>query len=109
VLCEFAARLAANVRAIDIPVRHGGEEFLVVMPDTRIEDAHRIAERIRLHVAGSPFSVMDGAEALDVTISIGVATTLPGEARPDGLLKRADKAMYEAKAAGRNRVVAKAA
>jgi len=105
VLCEFAVRLASNVRAIDIPVRHGGEEFLVVMPDTRIEDAHRIAERIRLHVAGSPFRVRGGQEALDVTISIGVATTLAGETKVDGLLKRADTAMYEAKAAGRNRVV----
>ena len=109
VLCEFAVRLASNVRAIDIPVRHGGEEFLVVMPDTRIEDAHRIAERIRLHVAGSPFRVAGGAESLDVTISIGVATSLAGETKVDGLLKRADAAMYEAKRSGRNRVIAKAA
>jgi two-component system cell cycle response regulator len=109
VLCEFAIRLASNVRAIDIPVRHGGEEFLVVMPDTRLEDAHRIAERIRLHVSGASFRVMGGAQALDVTISIGVATSLPGEAKPDALLKRADAAMYEAKAAGRNRVITKAA
>jgi two-component system cell cycle response regulator len=108
VLRGFAARLRSNVRAIDLPVRQGGEEFLVVMPDTRLEDAHRIAERLRLHVAGEPFHVT-GAEALGVTISIGVATNLPGEMKPDGLLKRADKAMYEAKAAGRNRVVAKAA
>jgi two-component system cell cycle response regulator len=109
VLCEFAVRLASNVRAVDLAVRHGGEEFLVVMPDTRLEDAHRIAERIRLHVAGAPFHVMGGAEALGVTISIGVAATLPGELKPDLLLKRADKAMYEAKAAGRNRVIARAA
>jgi two-component system cell cycle response regulator len=109
VLREFAVRLASNVRAIDLAVRHGGEEFLVVMPDTRLEDAHRIAERIRLHVAGSPFRVMDGGEALDVTISIGVAVSLLGETRPDLLLKRADEAMYEAKATGRNRVIAWAA
>jgi two-component system cell cycle response regulator len=109
VLREFAVRLASNVRAVDLPVRHGGEEFLVVMPDTRIEDARRIAERLRLHVAGSPFRVMGGAEALDVTISIGVAASLPGETAPEGLLKRADAAMYEAKAAGRNRVITRAA
>jgi two-component system cell cycle response regulator len=109
VLREFAVRLASNVRAVDLPVRHGGEEFLVVMPDTRIDDARRIAERLRLHVAGSPFRVMGGAEVLDVTISIGVAASLPGEATPDGLLKRADAAMYEAKAAGRNRVITRAA
>jgi len=109
VLREFAVRLASNVRAVDLPVRHGGEEFLVVMPDTRIEDARRIAERLRLHVAGSPFRVMGGAESLDVTISIGVAVSLPGETTPEGLLKRADAAMYEAKASGRNRVITKAA
>lgn len=109
VLREFAVRLASNVRAVDLPVRHGGEEFLVVMPDTRIEDAHRIAERLRLHVAGSPFRVMAGAQALDVTISIGVAASLPGELTPEGLLKRADAAMYDAKAAGRNRVITRAA
>jgi two-component system cell cycle response regulator len=108
VLREFAVRLASNVRAIDLAVRQGGEEFLVVMPETQIEDARRIAERLRLHVAGSPFHVMRGAEALSVTISIGVAATLPGELAPEPLLKRADAAMYEAKAAGRNRVVAAA-
>jgi two-component system cell cycle response regulator len=109
VLREFAVRLASNVRAIDLPVRHGGEEFVVVMPDTQLEDAHRIAERIRLHVAGSPFRIMGGAELLTVTISIGVAASLAGEVRPDALLKRADEAMYEAKAMGRNRVIARAA
>jgi two-component system cell cycle response regulator len=109
VLREFAVRLASNVRAIDVAVRHGGEEFLVVMPDTQIEDAHRIAERIRLHVAGSPFRVAGAEEALNVTISVGVAASQPDELKPDGLLKRADAAMYEAKTSGRNRVIARAA
>ena len=109
VLQEFAVRLASNVRANDIPVRQGGEEFLVVMPDTPIEDALRIAERIRLHVAGAPFRILGGDEQLTVTISIGVATSRPGELQPDGLLKRADAAMYQAKQAGRNRVIARAA
>ncbi|MBP7651687.1 MAG: PleD family two-component system response regulator [Phenylobacterium sp.] len=109
VLREFAVRLASNVRAIDLPCRYGGEEFVVVMPDTKIEDAERIAERIRLHVAGSPFRVMNGSELLTVTISIGVAATLGAEDRPETLLKRADEAVYEAKASGRNKVIARAA
>ncbi|MDO8379452.1 PleD family two-component system response regulator [Phenylobacterium sp.] len=109
VLREFAVRLASNVRAIDLPCRYGGEEFVVVMPDTKIEDAERIAERIRLHVAGSPFRVMGGAELLTVTISIGVAATLGAGDRPEALLKRADDAVYEAKASGRNKVIARAA
>ena len=109
VLREFAVRLASNVRAIDLPCRYGGEEFTVIMPDTKLEDAQRIAERIRLHVAGSPFRVAHGEEQLTVTISIGVASTCGEGDSPEALLKRADEAVYEAKAAGRNKVVAKAA
>jgi two-component system cell cycle response regulator len=109
VLREFAVRLASNVRAIDLPVRHGGEEFVVVMPDTDLEAARRVAERIRLHVAGSPFRVMEGEEALTVTISIGVATSSGPEDQSSTLLKRADEAVYIAKSQGRNRVIARAA
>jgi two-component system cell cycle response regulator len=109
VLAEFAVRLASNVRAVDLPVRHGGEEFVVVMPDTDLEDARRIAERIRLHAAGAPFRVMGGGELLGVTISVGVAQSAGGGDTPTALLKRADEAVYEAKARGRNRVIARAA
>lgn len=109
VLREFAVRLATNVRAIDLPCRFGGEEFAVIMPDTRLEDAQRIAERIRLHVGSAPFRVSGGRESLSVTISIGVAATFGEGDSPDKLLKRADAALYEAKAAGRNRVIARAA
>ena len=109
VLQEFAVRLASNVRAIDLPCRHGGEEFVVIMPDTTLEAAERIAERIRLHVAGSPFRVSGGKEILTVTISIGVAATLGEGDTPEALIKRADSGVYDAKAAGRNKVIARAA
>jgi two-component system cell cycle response regulator len=109
VLREFAARLASNVRAIDLPCRHGGEEFTVIMPGAGLEAAEKVAERIRLHVAGSPFRVAGGKKLLSVTISIGVAASTGEADTPEGLLKRADEAVYEAKAAGRNRVIAKAA
>jgi two-component system, cell cycle response regulator len=109
VLREFAVRLASNVRAVDLPCRYGGEEFVVVMPGTRIEDAERIAERIRLHVAGSPFRVAHGTELLTATISIGVAATVGPEDTPDTLLKRADEGLYEAKSSGRNKVISRAA
>ena len=109
VLREFAVRLASNVRAVDLPCRYGGEEFVVVMPGTRIEDAERIAERIRLHVAGSPFRVAHGTELLTATISIGVAATLGPDDTPDTLLKRADEGLYEAKSSGRNKVISRAA
>jgi two-component system cell cycle response regulator len=109
VLQDFALRLATNVRAIDLACRYGGEEFVVIMPETSMEAAEMVAERLRNHVAGSPFRVAKGQELLSVTISVGVAVTLPGEDSPDALLKRADAAVYEAKAAGRNVVVKRAA
>ncbi|MBU4433243.1 MAG: PleD family two-component system response regulator [Alphaproteobacteria bacterium] len=109
VLREFALRLASNVRAIDLPCRYGGEEFTVIMPDTQLEDAMRIAERIRMHVAGSPFRVAQGKELLTVTISIGVSATLGEKDTPEALLKRADEGVYEAKASGRNAVVGRVA
>ena len=109
VLREFAVRLATNVRAIDLPCRYGGEEFVIIMPDTSATDAGRIAERIRRYISGSPFRVAGGSELLTVTISIGVAATLGEGDHAEALLKRADEAVYEAKAAGRNRVIAWAA
>jgi two-component system cell cycle response regulator len=109
VLREFAVRLASNVRAVDLPCRYGGEEFVVVMPGTGLADAQRIAERIRDHVGTSSFRVGPEDDHLSVTISIGVATTARPDESPETLLKRADEALYEAKAAGRNRVIARAA
>ena len=109
VLREFAVRLASNVRAIDLPCRYGGEEFTVIMPDTQLADAMRIAERIRMHVSGPPFRVAQGKELLTVTISIGVSATLGEKDSPEALLKRADEGVYEAKASGRNAVVGRVA
>jgi two-component system cell cycle response regulator len=109
VLREFAVRLATNVRAIDLPCRYGGEEFVVIMPDTALTSAGRIAERIRLHVAETPFRVAGGKELLTVTISIGVAATIGPQDTPQALLKRADAGAYEAKANGRNKVIERVA
>src|SRR6202012_3763203 len=105
VLREFAVRLASNVRAIDLPCRYGGEEFVTIMPDTTIDAAGRIAERIRRYISGSPFRVAQGSELLTVTISVGVAVMAGSADTAEALLKRADEALYEAKAAGRNRVI----
>lgn len=108
VLREFSVRLATNVRAVDLPCRFGGEEFVVVMPGTTLEDAHRIAERIRRDVGASAFRIL-GGEPLSITVSVGVAATMGADDTPASLLKRADEGVYEAKKAGRNRVVARAA
>ena len=109
VLREFAVRLASNVRAIDLPCRFGGEEFVVIMPGACLTDAEHVAERIRRHVAGSPFRVAGVTEPLGVTISIGVAAIAGPSDTAEALIKRSDEAVYAAKAAGRNVVIARAA
>lgn len=109
VLREFAVRLATNVRAIDLPCRFGGEEFVVVMPGASLEAATQVADRIRRDVAAQPFPIMGGAEGLTITISVGVAACTGEGDTPDALLKRADEGVYEAKARGRNQVIARAA
>jgi two-component system cell cycle response regulator len=109
VLREFAVRLATNVRAIDLPCRLGGEEFVVVMPGASLEDATKVADRIRRDVASQPFPIMGGAESLTITVSVGVACSTGAADTPDALLKRADEGVYEAKSRGRNQVIARAA
>ena len=109
ILREFAARLRKNVRGIDLACRYGGEEFVVVMPDTEPALANIVAERVREQIAQQPFRVAGRDEPINVTISIGLAGIRHAEDTVAGLVKRADKALYEAKNAGRNRVVADAA
>ncbi len=111
VLKEFANRLEGNVRGVDLSCRFGGEEFVVVMPDTDVNAASMVAERIREQVAAQPFKIGESDDdRLELTISIGVATTAEdGVGDADQLLQRADKALYRAKDEGRNRVVNAAA
>ncbi|MFU0504541.1 PleD family two-component system response regulator [Pseudaminobacter sp. NGMCC 1.201702] len=109
VLREFARRLRKNVRGIDLACRYGGEEFVVVMPDTDGPVAEKVAERIRAEIAQTPFPIGKDGKTLEVTISIGVSSLRRGSDSVEDLMKRADVALYEAKIGGRNRVVAKAA
>jgi two-component system cell cycle response regulator len=109
VLQEFAARVASNVRPMDFACRLGGEEFVVILPRTAGDVACLAAERLRRCICASPFHAPGLAMPLDVTVSIGVASTEAGEDTAETLLKRADEALYEAKRAGRNRVMGKAA
>jgi two-component system cell cycle response regulator len=109
VLREFARRLRKNVRGIDLACRFGGEEFIVVMPDTEAHIAEMVAERIRAGVEQTPFGIGDHVAPINITVSIGVSSLRRGLDTPGDLMKRADMALYEAKTSGRNRVVAKAA
>ena len=105
-LAVVAARLVANVRAIDTVARYGGDELAVVMPDTDLETARRVAERLRAAVAETPVAGLGG---LWLTVSIGVAALCPADQDSHALLARADAALYVAKRAGRNRVAEAAA
>jgi len=98
VLRELGERLAGGLRILDSLFRWGGEEFVVLAPETTFGGAEVLAERLRARVAEAPF-----ADVGQVTISLGVAEHLPGESREDWF-ERVDRLMYRAKAGGRNRV-----
>jgi len=104
VLQAVARTIEANIRSCDLLFRYGGEEFLVVLADTAEDGGLHLAERMRAALEKSICLPGDGL-SLRVTASLGVAT-LAGEESKEALLKRADQALYLAKAAGRNRVVA---
>ncbi len=104
VIREFARRIKKNIRNIDLACRYGGEEFVVVMPDTDMALARVVAERIRNEVALHPFIVEEGAKQLAITVSLGVSCLEYDTDTGDVLLKRADNALYEAKRSGRNNV-----
>jgi two-component system cell cycle response regulator len=109
VLREFALRIRKSIRNIDLACRYGGEEFVIVMPETDMGVATMVAERLRRRIAAESFAIQQGARSLDVTISIGIAALGgPGD-NAAGMLKRADQALYRAKRDGRNRVVPDAA
>ncbi len=108
VLRQLAQRLRAVVRQGDLICRLGGEEFVVVMPDTPLDIAARAAERARLAVTSSPFTINEGRRAVEVTVSAGVADAAR-EGGPAALYRRADSALYRSKQQGRNRVCADAA
>jgi two-component system, cell cycle response regulator len=108
VLQDFAVRIRKSIRGIDLACRYGGEEFVVVMPETDMAVATMVAERLRRRIASEPFPIQKGARMIEVTISIGIAALGPGDDAA-AVIKRADQALYRAKRDGRNRVVPDAA
>ncbi|AVF05314.1 MULTISPECIES: PleD family two-component system response regulator [Devosia] len=108
VLREFAARLRRNIRGVDLACRFGGEEFVVLMPDTDTGQAEAVAERVRQSMVEKPFEV-GPTRPLSVTVSAGVALKESQADTPETLVKRADVALYRAKREGRNRVIFDAA
>jgi diguanylate cyclase (GGDEF)-like protein len=92
-----------NIREIDVFARFGGDEFVVLLPETGEAQAGDVIERVRLGLAAEPVDL--GGHPVAITISAGVAGLAGGEDSLDALLMRADLALYRAKNAGRNRMM----
>ena len=105
VLVEFAKTLRGGARACDTAARYGGDEFMILMPETRVEEAVGAVERIRKAFADRTIS--DGRRSLRVTVSAGVSgREAGGTDTADGLVRLADEALYDAKYSGRDRTLA---
>lgn len=104
-LREVARVIKQSVRTYDIVGRYGGEEFLVILPDTDRDDAKSLAERIRKNVRGEPERAPGISLQYEVTVSLGVACMREQDASIDDIIKRADDNLYEAKKNGRDRVI----
>lgn len=102
VIFGVAERIKQSVRPYDSAGRYGGEEFIVILPETEVKEANCIAQRILANVASTPIK-SEGCE-LSVTVSIGVASLSWEEMKLNGLIERADQALLSAKREGRNRV-----
>jgi diguanylate cyclase (GGDEF)-like protein len=100
VLTRLIARCEKAIRVIDIFGRYGGEEFIIILPETSLSEAYEIAERIRKIVASQPFEL--SSLEIDLTISLGVTEKQPGTESLDELIQIADQAMYRSKQRGRN-------
>ncbi|MEA3346816.1 MAG: GGDEF domain-containing protein, partial [Candidatus Auribacterota bacterium] len=101
-LKDLAFVLKDRARQGDLLGRYGGEEFCIALPDTSKESAHKVAERIRIRTMKHDFLVQQ--EKMDLTISIGVASSPDDAKDAKGLIALADKALYNAKEGGRNQI-----
>nr|WP_199714794.1 diguanylate cyclase [Micromonospora radicis] len=105
VLAEFARRVRGEIREVDLAFRQGGEEFVVLLPETDARGAAIVAERLGAAIRGAPVAVVghaDGQVSIPVTVSIGIAVYPDHAGSGPGVLEAADGALYAAKAAGRD-------
>ena len=105
VLYEIGQVILRNIRGFDLAVRYGGEEFVVVMPDTPLEVALGVADRLCNKMTDDQVKISGSKDTISVTLSIGVAISQSPNDNAETLLKQADEALYEAKRSGRNRVI----
>lgn len=104
VICHIADQLRHTLRVVDSYGRLGGEEFAAVLPETDADGAIQVAERLRLAIEASEAARADDGQVIRHTASIGVVALTPQDTDFEALLQRADRALYRAKASGRNRV-----
>lgn len=109
VLKEFARRIRTNIRGMDLACRIGGEEFVIIMPDTSLTECYNVAERLRKSIEMEAFHISQLDKPLNITTSIGITALDKSIENTDFLMKKADQALYSAKRDGRNRVAADAA
>ncbi len=109
VLREFAYRIRTCMRGTDLACRYGGEEFVIIMPDTDIQTAAAVAERFRRSIEVKPFTIAAHKQHIQVTASMGLAALSNIHETTEVLLRRADIALYKAKVNGRNQVASEAA
>ena len=105
VLKELAQRILDSVRGFDTVVRLGGEEFVIIMPETPVSGATHVAERLRRKIAETPITASDEVGALDVTVSVGLAGAVIGSETLEMLIKTADEALYQATRNGHNQII----
>jgi diguanylate cyclase (GGDEF)-like protein len=105
VLKKIAEILKAEAREVDIVARYGGEEMVIILPETSRKRAAELADRIREKVASATFSKMESQPLKKLTLSAGVATYPVDAANEESLIKKADSSLYVAKSQGRNQVV----
>ena len=101
-LVHVTRLMRLETRSVDMVARTGGEEFTLLLPDTEVDEAMALAERLRCRIEATPLD--HGANPITITVSIGVGRILAVDGSPDAVLVRADHALYEAKAAGRNTI-----
>jgi two-component system, cell cycle response regulator len=104
VLKEVSRRLELGIRTSDMSSRFGGEEFVIVLPETNGESAGYVAERLRMIIEDVEFAIPVEPKQITCTASFGVASLRPGDTA-EGLIKRADTCLYKAKESGRNKFV----
>ena len=103
-LVEIVTKIKSKIRNVDFVARYGGEEFVVITPETDAGGALVIAEKLRMSIENTDFMVRGGK--IPLTVSVGVSEIKSDDQNAQDVIARADQALYDAKAAGRNQVLA---